>query len=106
MPPKDIELRNVLYPDDIQRIEQILRPTGLFSEEEIRVALELLQEKLAHPTSSYQFLFAERKGHLLGYTCFGRIPCTTWSFDLYWIGVDPECRRAGIGRLLLNLEAA
>jgi ribosomal protein S18 acetylase RimI-like enzyme len=37
----------------------------------------------------------------LGYSCFGPIPCTQLSFDLYWIAVEQRCRYMGLGAALL-----
>jgi ribosomal protein S18 acetylase RimI-like enzyme len=76
--------------------------TGFFHSEEIAVAVELVQERLAKGGGSgYHFLMAERHGRLVGYTCYGQIPGTRNSFDLYWIVVDPEFQRKGLGRRLV-----
>ena len=48
-----------------------------------------------------EFVFAEIGTTLAGYACYGPIPCTTASFDLYWIAVDPRHQRHGIGRALM-----
>lgn len=96
---------------DPERVRRLIGATGFFSQEEIAVAVELVEERLLKgPASGYQFLFAERAGKLLGYTCFGRIPATQDSYDLYWIAVDPDSQGLGLGRQLLkrseNLIAA
>ncbi len=39
--------------------------------------------------------------NLLGYTCFGPIPGTSHSFDLYWIAIDMKHRGKGLGSQLL-----
>jgi len=54
--------------------------------------------------SGYHFLFADGGspiGATIGYSCFGPIPCTQASFDLYWIAVHDSFRRIGLGKLLL-----
>jgi ribosomal protein S18 acetylase RimI-like enzyme len=77
--------------------------TGFFRDDEIEIAVELVEERLARGTASgYEFIFAELDGILAGYACYGPIPCTTGSFDLYWIAVDPRYQRHGFGRALLS----
>jgi ribosomal protein S18 acetylase RimI-like enzyme len=43
----------------------------------------------------------------LGYVCFGPTPLTDGTYDLYWIAVDPEAHRRGVGsRLIEHVEHA
>jgi D-alanine-D-alanine ligase len=89
-------------PDDANRIREIVASTGVFSPVEIDVAVELLVDRLEKgPPSGYHFLFAEQNGRTLGYTCYGPIPLTAASYDLYWIAVDKNCQGQKIGQLLL-----
>ncbi|MEX0611695.1 MAG: GNAT family N-acetyltransferase [Pirellulales bacterium] len=61
-----------------------------------------MDEHLARGAASgYHFVFAEVADLLAGYACYGPIACTTASFDLYWIAVDPRFQRQGVGRLLM-----
>jgi GNAT superfamily N-acetyltransferase len=53
-------------------------------------------------SSGYEFIFAEQAGEVLGYTCFGLIPCTLASYDLYWIAVDPRRQKCGLGQTLMR----
>ena len=46
-------------------------------------------------------MLAERGSKLAGYTCFGPVPMTESSFDLYWIAVHPDFQGKGLGRMLL-----
>ena len=50
----------------------------------------------------YGFVFAEQQGAVVGYCCYGPIPCTLSSFDLYWIVVHPAAQGQGLGRRLLQ----
>lgn len=77
----------------------------MFSPEEARIAGELAETTL-DGSETYRFLFAERKGDLLGYTCFDRIPLSAVSFDLYWIAVSPEERGTGLSLALMERTAA
>ncbi|MDA8125073.1 MAG: GNAT family N-acetyltransferase [Deltaproteobacteria bacterium] len=87
---------------DCEAVGRLVRATGFFSEEEAGIAVELVDERLLKGESSgYFFLLAEAKDRLLGYSCFGPIPGSTHSYDLYWIAVDPEAQGKGIGKRLL-----
>jgi len=99
----DLSLRS-LAAADIPEIEAILlenRP--VFSDEECRTAVEMIHETLAEPAGEdrYQFLVAESEGRVAGYACFGTIPLTKGSYDLYWIAVHPTRHASGVGKKLL-----
>ena len=88
---------------DIAVVREIVSSSGFFSESEIEVAVELVEERLSKGLSSgYHFLFAEDEGRVLGYACYGPIPCTAVSWDLYWIAVQPDLRGRGMGREILE----
>jgi ribosomal protein S18 acetylase RimI-like enzyme len=100
---KPITFRNEVSSADIENVRDILTSTGFFYDFEIDVAIELVQEYLEKgPESGYHFIFAEIEGKTLGYACFGPIPCTKHSYDLYWIGVHQDSRGNGIGRKVLQ----
>jgi GNAT superfamily N-acetyltransferase len=89
-------------PDDAPAVRRIVESSGFFHPDEIEIAEELVRERLAKGIASgYHFLFADRGGDTVGYSCFGPIVCTQWSFDLYWIAVHDACRGGGIGRRIL-----
>ena len=91
---------------DMERVREIVVSSGFFSEAEIEVAVELVQERLNKGVESgYYFLFAEQDQKVVGYSCFGPIPCTVESYDIYWIAVQQELRRSGLGvAILKNVE--
>ncbi|MBN2125105.1 MAG: GNAT family N-acetyltransferase [Deltaproteobacteria bacterium] len=94
-------------PSDIEGVREIVDSSGFFSREEIEVASELVRERLGRgPASGYFFLFAEAGGKVQGYTCFGPIPCTRESYDLYWIAVRNPLRGSGLGKALLRRTEA
>ncbi|MBA3028248.1 MAG: GNAT family N-acetyltransferase, partial [Desulfobacteraceae bacterium] len=102
-PSAEIEFRYEVEPEDIQSVAHMTRETGFFREDEIRIAVELVEERLAKgPESGYFFVFALVDQRLAGYTCFGPVPCTLTSYDLYWIAVYPEFQNRGIGKQLLE----
>ncbi len=101
--------RKVLQASDAPAVGTLVRETGFFSEEEAHVAVELVDETLARGSASgYAFVFADapdEPGKLLGYACYGPIPATASSFDLYWIAVTPAQQGHGLGgRLLQEVE--
>ena len=100
---RNIGWREEPVPTDIVDIVKIVRSTGFFSDEELDIAEELVEERLLKGTESgYYFLFMEMDGKLTGYSCYGPIPGTLNSFDLYWIAVKNESRGMGLGRLILE----
>lgn len=92
----DIAMRHRIEPEDRDRVRQIVESTAMFRPDEVGVAVELVDERLAKgEASGYHFAFAERAGEVAGYACFGPIACTIASFDLYWIAVARTCRGGG-----------
>ena len=90
-------------PSDMKHVREIVVSSGFFSKAEIEVAVELVQVRLNKGIESgYHFLFAEEDKKVVGYSCFGPIPCTVESYDIYWIAVQEELRRSGLGVELLK----
>ena len=91
-------LRETLAPSDPDAIRRIVRDTGLFRDDEVDVAGELAEERLAKGAASgYHFAVAEENGAVTGYVCVGPIPCTVHSWDLYWVAVAPDQQGKGLG---------
>ena len=87
----------------MKHVREIVVSSGFFSKAEIEVAVELVQLRLNKGIESgYHFLFAEEDKKVVGYSCFGPIPCTVESYDIYWIAVQEELRRSGLGVELLK----
>lgn len=98
-----VTFRSAVHPEDPRSVRHLVETTGFFYPAEVDLAEELVVERLAKgPASGYEFIFAELDQHLLGYACFGPIPCTRSSWDLYWIVVSPGVQRGGLGRRLLT----
>ena len=97
-----------------QQIEEIVRATGVFSDAEVDVALELFDETFASPSRrstppagdgsdpDYEFIGVFDGSDLVGYACFGATPSTDRTFDLYWIAVHPRAQRHGAGAALMH----
>lgn len=100
---KRISYRDKTIHSDTESIQKIVRSSGFFSTEEVEMARELVLANLSKGESSgYFFLFVEIEERVVGYSCYGPIPCTKESYDLYWIAVLQEYRGWGIGRDLLE----
>ncbi len=96
-------IRDTVFPHDMAQVAHLVQATQFFTEAETAIAVELVEERLSKGTASgYEFVIADQGADMVGYACFGEIPCTVGSFDLYWIVVDPACQRAGIGLQLMQ----
>jgi ribosomal protein S18 acetylase RimI-like enzyme len=98
-----VAVRRGLTPADREPIARLLAATRFFNSEEVEVALELVDDRLALGDSShYRFLVAEQSRVVAGYACWGPVPGTAQSVDLYWIAVDPAAQGRGVGSALLG----
>lgn len=98
-------VRKTVKLSDVETVRTLVRKTGVFSEEEVDIAAELVAEAAlkGEKKSGYSFFFIEEDGKILGYSCFGRIPLTEASYDLYWLVVDTDFQNNGIAKELLDL---
>ncbi len=100
----DITFRHTPRDGDLDAVRAITESAGFFTPAEVDVAVELVGEHLARgPASGYFFCFAEWGGQVIGYTCYGPVPATVESYDLYWIAVHARHRGLGLGRHLMDL---
>jgi ribosomal protein S18 acetylase RimI-like enzyme len=102
-----LTLREEVRASDRDDVRRIIRDSEFFTDAEVDVAVELVDERLSKgPASGYEFAFLESAGRVLGYASFGEIPCTVGSYDLYWVAVDVTAQRRGLGRLLVEIVEA
>ena len=95
-----------LAPPDRDAIAALIRSDDTFHDEEVSVALELIDDALARPGVDYHVLVCEDETQVLGYVCFGPTPMTAWTWDLYWIATHRAARGRGVAsRLALAMEA-
>jgi GNAT superfamily N-acetyltransferase len=106
-----VEIRlGPLRPRDRARVAELLVSTGVFSSEEIEVALQLFDVSVSDArvgaddatAPDYEFTGAFDGERLLGYACAGPTPATEGTFDLYWLAVDPSVQGTGVGRTIVR----
>jgi len=90
-----------LRPSDRVEVREALVACGAFTEEEVRVALEVLDAGLSGGLDGdYPLFAAEVQGRVRGYVCVGQTPLTRDTWHLYWICVHPIAQARGVGRAL------
>ncbi|MFH1079555.1 MAG: GNAT family N-acetyltransferase [Pseudomonadota bacterium] len=100
----NVTFRQDVRPSDRTAVREIVEATGYFSGDETAIAVELVEERLATgDASGYYFVFIEREERVIGYACYGPVPATRYSYDIYWMAVYPEFQRRGLGRKLLAM---
>lgn len=81
-------------PPDRAAIAGMLSNSAAFSEEEVRVALEMVD------SGDYILFVVEENGAVHGYACIGPTPLTLTTWHLYWICIHSHAQRRGDGRAL------
>jgi ribosomal protein S18 acetylase RimI-like enzyme len=90
-----------IKPKDREQLVQIIKRQKNFLKCEIDIAIEVIDATF-HPKEDYRVLAAaDPQQRMLGFVSYGPIPLTENRFDLYWIAVDPQQGRHGIGTMLL-----
>jgi ribosomal protein S18 acetylase RimI-like enzyme len=90
---------------DRDGLEGALRSDETFRDDEVAVALELIDDALSGGTDYLVRVAEEETGRLAGYICFGQTPMTASTWDLYWIVVHRDARGRGVaGSLLRAME--
>ena len=89
---------------DGSQIHDITARAGVFNQEEIDSVPEMFHEylNLGAEGSGYHFIVYRDGAQVLGFSIYGYRDLTDGVFDLYWIAVDPNTRRNGVGRALLT----
>lgn len=91
------------------QIQDIAARAGVFSQEEVECVGALWEEylTLGPECCGYNFIVERNGDQVLGFACYGPRDLTDGVFDLYWVAVDPDCRRNSVGcRLLTASEEA
>jgi len=93
-----------LVSDDKEKIRRILNDTKHFNDDEINIAIELIDDYLENEDGDYIIRVYENDDtkETAGYICYGKRPLTDMTYDLYWIAVDPNIHGKGIGSNLVK----
>jgi GNAT superfamily N-acetyltransferase len=93
-----------LLSQDRSKIHSILCQKDTFNAGEVEVALELIDEVLKNPANRDYLIYSAvyPPEVVAGYICFGPIPLTVYCYDLYWIAVDWQFSKQGVGSRLLE----
>jgi ribosomal protein S18 acetylase RimI-like enzyme len=83
--------------DDREPVRGMLIECGAFSDEEVRVALEVLD---AGFEGDYATFVAAVDGVVRAYICVGQTPLTRATWHLYWLCTHPAAQRQGLARAL------
>ncbi|HEU5154608.1 MAG TPA: GNAT family N-acetyltransferase, partial [Gemmatimonadales bacterium] len=94
----------------VARVVELTRSTGVFRDEEIEIAEEVVLEAVKAVNAAradnsdrpYYALGAEVDGRVVGWICWGATPCTVATWDLYWMAVDSDMHGQGVGTALLE----
>ena len=93
-----------LAQGDREKLYSIIVATQVFTRDEIKVAMELIDIVLKDPRQEdYRIdCMVNDEDQIIGYVCYGPVPMTQGVFDLYWIVVNPRFQGQGVGSKLLH----
>ncbi len=94
-----------LIQSDRDKIQRILTDTKHFNDDEIKVAIELIDIYLNDEKQTDYIIYvyeSDDTKETAGYICYGKRPLTDWTYDLYWIAVDPNIHGKGMGSKLVK----
>jgi len=93
---------------DRDRVHEILVATARFTADEVRCAMDLVDQGLDRPDRGEYLVYVLEEPDsgprkiIQGYVCFGATPLADGVYDLYWIAVDPKQQGQGYGQVLLR----
>lgn len=95
-----------LRKSDRNKIQKILVDTNNFFNDEISVAMELIDIHINVTEQKDYEIFVDRdendEEQINGYICIGPRPLTDGTYDLYWIAVNPSIQSKGVGSKLVR----
>lgn len=93
-----------MMPRDRDRVLDLVRQTGMFTEAEVAVAEELIDIYLTDPRQKdYMVVVVENeRGEPAGYLTWGPTPLAEDAYDLYWMAVSPAEQGRGYGKRLVD----
>lgn len=95
-----LEIRS-LKKEDRDEILSVLKSCNVFSEREIRVAMELIDLSISGSPDYMVDVLSDGK-KVIGYACYGENPLALRVWDLYWICISPDFQGRKYGEILLK----
>jgi aminoglycoside 6'-N-acetyltransferase I len=93
----------LLSTDHRAQLVDLIERIDNFTHEEKLTAVELIDEALlGNPGCAYIVYVFEESEKVLGYYCIGKRYLTDGVYDLYWIVVDSNNQKGGVGSSLLE----
>ncbi|MDO9540694.1 MAG: GNAT family N-acetyltransferase [Kiritimatiellia bacterium] len=86
-------------------VQEIINSTGIFTTEEERIAIELIDTYLNRSDQSEDYevdVVENSAGTAAGFICYGPTPLTEGTMDLYWLAVHAGSQKQGLGQALFN----
>ncbi len=92
-----------MEPADRAAVAEIVNAVGNFNEAEVSVALELVDIYLNNKEQKDYCIVvaADPASKVGGFACWGPVPLTKGTYDLYWIATHPDVQGQGYGRRLM-----
>jgi ribosomal protein S18 acetylase RimI-like enzyme len=89
---------------DLAAVANLVASAGNFNEAEVECALELVDIYLTDRNQTdYRVMVAEGPDkRVCAYVCWGPVPLTKGTYDLYWIATHPDFRGFGFGHKLMS----
>ena len=89
---------------DREAVSEIITLVGNFSKAEIDCALELIDIYLqVKGQKDYRIAVCEdSQSGVQAYICWGPVPLTRGSYDIYWIATHPDSQGKGFGSSLMD----
>lgn len=89
---------------DRPAVVDIVEDVGNFNPAEIDVALELIDLYLNDENQKDYSIIVATDGEetVRAYACWGPVPLTKGTYDLYWIATHPSVQGRGYGRTLMQ----
>lgn len=90
--------------DDRASVASLVVSVDNFNKAEIECALELVDIYLndADQTDYHLVVAEDATGAVRAYACWGPVPLTVGTYDLYWIATHPQWRGRGFGNALMT----
>jgi len=91
-------------PADRARLQEIVYSAENFNQADRDVAMELIDDVIAKQQASDYIIdvLEDEQGIAQGYVCYGHTPLTEHTFDFYWMVIDCNHQRQGLGYLFFH----